>query len=80
MIKDKILLNFNRLLEIMEALRDKENGCEWDKDQSSMTIRNYCIEEAYEVVDAIEGSDIDLLKEELGDLLFQVVFHSQTNK
>ncbi len=67
MIKDKILLNFNRLLEIMEALRDKENGCEWDKGQSSMTIRNYCIEEAYEVVDAIEGSDIDLLKEELGD-------------
>ena len=80
MIKDKILLNFNMLLEIMEALRDKENGCEWNKDQNSMTIRNYCIEEAYEVVDAIEGSDIDLLKEELGDLLFQVVFHSQINK
>ena len=64
----------------MEALRDKENGCEWDKDQNSMTIRNYCIEEAYEVVDAIEGSNIDLLKEELGDLLFQVIFHSQINK
>lgn len=66
-----------KLLEIMQVLRDPENGCSWDLEQDFSTIAPYTIEEAYEVVDAIEENDMDALKNELGDLLFQVVFHSQ---
>ena len=66
-----------RLLEIMAALRDPENGCPWDIEQNFKTISAYTIEEAYEVADAIERMDMHDLKDELGDLLFQVVFHSQ---
>ena len=65
------------LLEIMRRLRDPSDGCEWDKVQSFKTIAPYTIEEAYEVADAIDREDIDALKDELGDLLLQVVFHSQ---
>lgn len=65
------------LLAIMRQLRDPETGCEWDKDQTFETIAPYTIEEAYEVADAIQRQDIDALKDELGDLLLQVVFHSQ---
>ncbi|MEW4466986.1 nucleoside triphosphate pyrophosphohydrolase [Parasphingorhabdus sp. JC815] len=65
------------LLEIMRRLRDPETGCEWDTAQSFETIAPYTIEEAYEVADAIQREDIDALKDELGDLLLQVVFHSQ---
>jgi len=61
----------------MRQLRDPETGCEWDKVQTFETIAPYTIEEAYEVADAIERRDIDGLKDELGDLLLQVVFHSQ---
>lgn len=61
----------------MARLRDPENGCEWDTAQDFSTIAPYTIEEAYEVADAIERSDMDDLKGELGDLLFQVVFHAQ---
>ena len=57
----------------MSQLRDKENGCEWDKEQTFETIAPYTIEEAYEVADAIERSNKEDLKEELGDLLLQVV-------
>ena len=64
----------------MSQLRDKENGCEWDKEQTFETIAPYTIEEAYEVADAIERSDKEDLKEELGDLLLQVVFLSQIAK
>ena len=64
----------------MSQLRDKENGCEWDKEQTFETIAPYTIEEAYEVADAIERSNIEELKEELGDLLLQVVFLSQIAK
>ncbi len=67
----------DRLLDIMATLRDQERGCEWDKAQSFETIAPYTIEEAYEVADAIERSDMDELKDELGDLLFQTVFHAQ---
>lgn len=67
----------NRLLSIMARLRDKENGCEWDVAQNFKTIAPYTIEEAYEVADAIERDDMADLKEELGDLLLQVVFHAQ---
>jgi nucleoside triphosphate diphosphatase len=65
------------LLEIMRLLRDPDTGCEWDKVQTFRTIAPYTIEEAYEVADAIERDDMVSLRDELGDLLLQVVFHSQ---
>ncbi len=61
----------------MAKLRDPDGGCEWDLAQNFKTIAPYTIEEAYEVSDAIERNDMDELKSELGDLLLQVVFHSQ---
>lgn len=68
------------LLEIMEKLRDPENGCPWDLRQTYKTIVPHTLEEVYEVVDAIENGDIADLREELGDLLFQVVFYAQIGK
>ncbi|MEH6791889.1 nucleoside triphosphate pyrophosphohydrolase [Parasphingorhabdus sp.] len=65
------------LLEIMRRLRDPDSGCDWDKVQTFGTIAPYTIEEAYEVADAIERDDMVALQDELGDLLLQVVFHSQ---
>ena len=65
------------LLDIMARLRDREEGCPWDLEQNFATIAPYTIEEAYEVADAIERSDLGDLKDELGDLLFQVVFHAR---
>lgn len=67
----------DRLNAIMARLRDPEDGCPWDVEQSFATIAPYTIEEAYEVADAIERGDFDDLKSELGDLLFQVVFHAR---
>jgi len=69
--------NIDRLIEIMAALRDPETGCPWDVKQDFATIAPYTIEEAYEVADAIERGDMDDLKDELGDLLLQVVFHAR---
>ncbi len=66
-----------RLLDIMAALRDPERGCPWDKKQTFATIAPYTIEEAYEVADAIERGAMDDLKDELGDLLLQVVYHAR---
>lgn len=66
-----------RLLDVMAALRDPDSGCEWDLEQTFESIAPYTIEEAYEVADAIDRGDVDCIKEELGDLLFQVVFQSQ---
>jgi MazG family protein len=66
-----------RLLEIMARLREPERGCPWDLEQSFGTIAPYTIEEAYEVDDAIRRKDWDGLRDELGDLLLQVVFHAQ---
>lgn len=66
-----------RLLEIMRRLRDPDGGCPWDIEQTFTTIAPYTIEEAYEVADAIERQAWDELKSELGDLLFQSVFHAQ---
>jgi len=66
-----------RLLAVMAWLRDRQHGCPWDVDQTFRTISPYTIEEAYEVADAIERDDMGALKEELGDLLLQVVYHAQ---
>ena len=67
----------DRLLEIMARLRAPEGGCPWDLEQTFATIAPYTVEEAYEVADAIERGDLNDLREELGDLLFQVVFHAR---
>ncbi len=67
----------DRLLDIMAKLRDPKTGCPWDKEQTFQTIAPYTIEEAYEVAEAIAEGDMDALREELGDLLFQVVFYAQ---
>jgi len=74
--KDKV----NELLTIMAQLRDGKSGCPWDLEQSFETIAPYTIEEAYEVADAIQQKNLPALKDELGDLLFQVVFHAQLAK
>lgn len=66
-----------RLLDVMAALRDPDHGCPWDKEQSFATIAPYTIEEAYEVADAIARRDLAALPDELGDLLFQVVYHAR---
>jgi len=66
-----------RLLEIMARLRDPDRGCPWDRQQTFKTIAPYTVEEAYEVADAIERDDLAALREELGDLLLQVVYHAR---
>ena len=70
----------DRLVEIMATLRNPNGGCPWDVEQTFATIAPHTIEEAYEVADAIEQNDMDSLKDELGDLLFQSVFHAQMAK
>ena len=72
--------SINRLLNIMSRLRDPQTGCPWDLKQSYATIVPYTLEEAYEVADAIARESFDELKDELGDLLFQVVFYAQIAK
>lgn len=67
----------HNLIDVMERLRDPENGCPWDKVQNFESIAPYTIEEAYEVADAIQNGDMKGLREELGDLLLQVVYHTQ---
>ena len=67
----------DRLVAIMARLRDADHGCEWDKAQTFETIAPYTIEEAYEVADAIQRNDLEALKDELGDLQLQVVYHSR---
>jgi len=69
--------DISRLLDIMAALRTPGSGCPWDLEQNFATIAPYTIEEAYEVADAIARGDLDDLREELGDLLLQVVFHAR---
>lgn len=72
--------SINKLLEIMAGLRDPETGCPWDLEQDFASIAPYTLEEAYEVADAIAREDFQGLRDELGDLLLQVVFHSQMAK
>ena len=74
---DQASTPLDRLLAIMARLRNPQSGCEWDLAQSFATIAPYTIEEAYEVADAIERGDMPALKDELGDLLLQVVFHAR---
>ncbi len=69
--------DIQRLLAIMARLRDPQGGCPWDLKQTYATIAPYTVEEAYEVADAIDRGDLDDLKDELGDLLFQVAFHAR---
>jgi len=69
--------DISRLIAIMARLRDPQNGCPWDQQQTFATIAPYTVEEAYEVADAIERNDLNDLQDELGDLLLQVVFHSR---
>lgn len=71
------MTQIDRLLGIMQRLRDPETGCPWDKEQTFATIAPYTLEETYEVLDAISREDFDDLRGELGDLLFQVVFYAQ---
>ena len=70
-------IQIDRLLGIMARLRDPQDGCEWDRAQNFATIAPYTIEEAYEVADAIARNDLESLRDELGDLLLQVVFHAR---
>ena len=72
--------DIKKLLEIMDSLRDPDTGCPWDLEQDFATIAPYTIEEAYEVADAIERNDMPGLSDELGDLLFQVVFYARMAK
>ena len=69
--------DISRLIEIMAALRTPVTGCPWDLEQNFATIAPYTLEEAYEVADAIAHGDLDHLRDELGDLLLQVVFHAR---
>lgn len=70
-------MSLKRLQQIVADLRDPESGCPWDQRQDFKSIAAYTLEEAYEVIDAIDREDFDELKDELGDLLLQVVFHAQ---
>ncbi len=72
--------DISRLIEIMARLRDPNGGCPWDLEQDFQSIRHYTIEEAYEVSDAIERGDMGDLREELGDLLLQPIYHAQMAK
>src|SRR5471030_2416325 len=70
----------DRLVEIMAQLRNPEGGCPWDLEQNFKTIAPYTLEETYEVIEAIEKDDPGALADELGDLLFQIVFHAQMGR
>jgi tetrapyrrole methylase family protein/MazG family protein len=72
-------MDFQKLLNIMEALRS-EKGCPWDKEQTRESLKPFIVEEAYELIEAIDESDPEKIKEELGDLLFQIVFQCQIAK
>jgi nucleoside triphosphate diphosphatase len=76
-MSDAAETEIRRLLDIMKALRDPAGGCPWDREQTFETIAPYTIEEAYEVADAIARRDLETLPDELGDLLFQVVYHAR---
>jgi len=72
-------MNFRKLVEIMAALRG-DNGCPWDREQTRESLKPFLIEETYEVIEAIDEGSPEKIKEELGDLLFQILFHAQIGK
>ena len=78
-VEDKFTLLFNELVELMRKLRSKD-GCPWDKEQNHSTLKPHLVEEAYELIDAIDSGDPDKLKEELADLFFHIIFHCQIAK
>ncbi|MBQ8604663.1 MAG: nucleoside triphosphate pyrophosphohydrolase [Oscillospiraceae bacterium] len=78
--KKKDFYTIEDMLQIMEMLRDPVTGCEWDSIQTHESIRQNFIEETYEAVDAIDKKDVQLLQEELGDVLLQVLYHAQFKK
>lgn len=78
-MEEKKTTAFNQLLAIMDILRS-EGGCPWDREQTRQSLKPYLIEEAYEVFEAIDEGDPEKIKEELGDLLFQVVFHARISQ
>lgn len=78
-VKNKTKYSFKDLLNVMDKLRSQD-GCPWDREQNHDTLKKYLIEESYEVIDAINKDDMEGLSEELGDVLFQIVFHSQIGK
>jgi ATP diphosphatase len=75
--KDNAAASLTTLLEIMEKLRDEQSGCAWDRKQTLKSLTSHTLEEVYEVIDAVEREDNVQLPDELGDLLFQVVFYAQ---
>ena len=75
-LRDRSRYGIDELLQIMQVLRS-ENGCPWDKEQSHASIRQDLIEECYEVIEAIDADSVPMMREELGDVLLQVVFHCQ---
>jgi len=77
MVKKNIKKNLDDIIDIVKRLRNPKNGCPWDIQQTSKSLSKYTLEEAYEVVEAIENNDIKELENELGDLLLQVIYHSQ---
>lgn len=78
--KTPAIRSIDRLLDVMDRLRDPDGGCPWDLEQDFRSIAPYTIEEAHEVADAIERGDLEHLRDELGDLLFQVVFHARLGR
>ena len=78
-VEDKSTSLFNELVELMRKLRSKD-GCPWDKEQNHSTLKPHLVEEAYELLDAIDTGDPDKLKEELADLFFHIIFHCQIAK
>jgi len=75
-MKNDLAKDFKRLVELMAALRGPE-GCPWDRKQTPDTLKPFLVEECYEVIDALEEGKPDKIKEELGDLLFQIIFHAR---
>lgn len=77
MAPSKKLQGFEKLIDVVRQLRDPDSGCPWDLKQTHQSLRPYVLEEAYEMVEAIDSGDLGHLKEELGDVLLQVVLHAQ---
>src|SRR5579872_2084634 len=76
-MSENALPGFHKLLTVVRQLRDPNHGCPWDLKQTHESLRPYMLEEAYEAVEAIDSKNTDYLKEELGDVLLQVVLHAQ---